>query len=246
MDYHSSTVRKVRRLAEPEGAFMPWGILPWLGVLALSMVSCAAIQGATKSKIQNELASTGQSWVEVSASGRTVTLTGAPPTGDAEKQVISIANAAEDPSNDWLGIPFKNIEVIESFGAPKPDTQSEPDAPPPAPEPDAPVVESPNWNFAISNSVLSLNGEVPNEATRLDIIKTVQNTIETNSETVIEDKLVVLNERPPRGYREVAAAGARAISQCDEGLVSFRDSVLDIDCELPRASEEAVRRELTS
>lgn len=241
--YSHSSVRMVRRVDEPEGSFWPWGVLPWLGVLALSIVSCVAIQETTEAHVERGLVENNLNWVEASASGRTVTLTGSPPSLEAERGAKGFAGLV--PENDWLHVPFQSIDVITDFGGSSDDASGNTGAPAEQPNTNG-QGNSPNWNFTLADRVLTLNGEVPNEPTRLDIIKTVQNSIETDSNTVIEDKLVVLNQRPPRGYRDVAITGARAISKCDEGIVSFRQSVLDIECEISSRSEAALRSDISS
>lgn len=231
--YSRSEVRKVRRLEEPQGSWWPWGILPWLGLLALATYSCSAIQEKTESVVERELAAKNLGWAEANASGRTITLTGTPPSTAAAKRAERVAlDAAE---KNWLGITFDPVKVRSDFDLPAPPP------PPETPPADTPAPSSSaDWNFVLANNVLTLKGEVPDEATRLEIIKVAQ------ARGVTEDQLVVLNERPPEGYQNVAVAGANAISKCDEGIVSFRAKVLSLDCELPRSSEASIRNELTS
>ena len=222
---------------------MPWGLLPILGVLGLSVFACTGIQETTEAFVERELAEQNLSWVEASASGRNVTLTGTPPSPNADNQAARVASEIEE--SDWMTVPFRSIDVVRNL--------KQPATLPPVEEPFIPQIinDTPqpavdaDWNFTLADRVLTLNGEVPNEPTRLDIIEAAQTSIKTPSISAISDNLVVLDSPAPEGYTEVALAGVRAISYCDEGIVSFREKVLDLNCELPRRLQDVVRQEIT-
>lgn len=242
-DYSRTEIRSVRRLEEPRGEFFPMGFLPLLGIFALSVFSCAGIQETTESFVEKKLAANNLDWVEASASGRTVTLNGAVPNAAAEKKATRLSNEVQE--SDWMGVPFPAIDVVRNFTIPEGERDQDKEV-------IAPIAEGPeltkdaDWNFTLANKVLTLNGEVPNEATRLDVIQAAQRAVQAPSISAVSDNLIVLNSEAPEGYSDVASQGIRAISYCDEGIVSFRSKVLDLNCELPRRLESVARQEITS
>ena len=96
-----TTVRWVRRRDEPSSPLWPGAFWPILGILALSLFSCAHIQEQTEAAVERELTAANLEWAEANASGRTIYLTGEAPSREAADRAESVAKLAK--TGTWLG-----------------------------------------------------------------------------------------------------------------------------------------------
>jgi len=256
----TSTVRWVRKRVEPTTSFWPAALWPLLGLLALSVFSCANIQERTEAVTERELTDANLEWAEANASGRYVYLTGdAPSRGEADR-AMRIAKNVE--AGTWLGsklVPaprrvYENFKFPELPPAGTDATPSEPSviepqpATPPNPRPAAPQADlpSPNWNFQLTNGVLELNGQVPTDQIRQDINQLAQASVSPPRFTAVQDNLVVINTTPPSGYLDVAKRGVRVVVQCDQGVSAFANKRFALRCQLPSNKIQQVRADASA
>lgn len=223
-----TSIRRVRRIEEPRSPFLPWGLLLPLSLLGLSVFSCMGLQNKTEAAAERALTDADLGWANAEASGRYVYLTGDAPDESAAKRAVRVVEASVGKT--LIGREFQPLHVYESFEYP---------APKPAPVAPQRAEDSlsPDWSFRSANGVLRLEGQVPDEATRLKIITTAQ----ARSSLPVEDALTEVGYTAPEGYVDVALRGINTVVECDRGVASFRSEVFSLRCELPARTEASVR-----
>ncbi|MEL6475145.1 MAG: OmpA family protein [Pseudomonadota bacterium] len=258
-----TSVRKVRRVEGEQLPFVPYGVLPLLGLCALmliGMTSCAhSIRTAASEAADAALSEVGADWAEARVDGQWITLEGRPPTPAAAIAAESAVRSAK--ASTWLGRAEPVTRVRTAFGpalkasedvpAATPEPEILPDADTPAgdatpAERDAAVEEtvtahSPAWNFRLRSGTLRLAGEIPDRTTRQSILDAANATVSPPDITNVEDRMVVTDQPAPVGYRDMAVRGVRALSRCDSGTATFVDSVFSLNCELPQSAVASVR-----
>ncbi len=242
-----STLRWVRRRNEPRSPFWPTAFWPLLGILALSVFSCAHIQESTEAAAERALADANLDWVEANASGRTIYLTGKAPSAESGDQAKRVAMGVE--ADNWLGTDLAPapVKVHKDFTfASALANEPEPTIVPEASEPQPPVPEpadvlSPDWNFRLSGGVLELNGEVPTDEIRLDIVQLATTSITPPRFSAVDDNLMVTGTTAPEGYLEVARRGVLTVTRCDQGVSTFVNRRFSLTCVLPSSIVEEVR-----
>ena len=253
------TIRRMRRLSEPHAAYFPWHVIFPLGILGLSIFSCAHIQEQTEAAAERALTGAEIAWAEADASGRTIILSGEAPSAKARLRAERIVENTD--TGTWLGsrlvpAPVKVENNLTLTKAPVVNTDtstgndtanSDPRVSQPAPtlsRPPSPTTDTgalmPDWTFRYSGGVLRLEGEVPNEATRSRIVQFAQASVPPGAEP-IEDNLTVRDIDAPEGYVDVAERGIRTVIACDRGMSSFRGERFFLTCELPESAEARVR-----
>lgn len=244
-----TTVRWVRRRDEPSSPLWPAAFWPILGILALSLFSCAHIQEQTEAAVERELSAANLEWAEANASGRTIYLTGEAPSREAADRAESVAKLAK--TGTWLGealVPAP-VRVHSDFtfasslaNEPEPTIDPvDPNPKPPATQPTNSV--SPDWNFRLSEGVLTLNGEVPSERIRQNIVQLATSSIKPPKFMDVEDDLTVANVPAPDGYLRTARRGVRVVTQCDEGVASFVNRRFSLKCHIPANKVQKVRNQ---
>ena len=248
-----TSVRWMRRRAEPSSPLWPGAFWPLLGILALSLFSCAHIQEVTESAAERALTNSNLEWADANASGRTIYLTGeAPSKADADRAVRVVESV---DASTWLGeklVPAP-VRVHEEFtfasrlaNEPEPTVDPVPSEAEPSsgePEPQQSDAQSPDWNFRLSGGVLELNGEVPTEPIRQNIAQLAQSSYDPPRFSAVTDNLTVSNSPGPEGYLDVARRGVSTVIQCDQGVASFVNRRFSLTCHLPSNAESKVRTE---
>ncbi|MBX2804109.1 MAG: OmpA family protein [Myxococcales bacterium] len=230
-------VRRVRRVADPRATFMPWGLLPLLALILLvffAMVPFArgCVQQTTLRSAQQALADAGQGWAVPEVNGQWVVVTGRPPSQEAATLALDAVR------NATANTVFFGRDAVPATSV---TGQFQWDAP-------AAVVDnpSPEWTFRLSNGVLQLVGEVPDEITRTALVDAAQLALDPPRVVAIEDALVVTDVDAPDGFADVALRGVRTVGQCDRGYAEFACERFSLRCELPQAAANKVQTEASA
>ena len=246
-----TTIRWMRRRDEPVSPFWPAAFWPMLGILALSLFSCAHIQEQTEAAAERALTSSNLEWADANASGRTIYLTGEAPSQSDADRAVRVVESVE--TGTWLGAKLvpAPVRVHEDFtfasrlaNEPEPtfdpvDPNSADSEEETAPEPNN--IQSPDWNFRLSGGVLELNGEVTTERVRQNIIQLATSSINPPRFSAVDDNLTVSGGRSPRGYLSVARRGVETVTQCDQGVATFVNRRFSLTCQLPADDVQKVR-----
>lgn len=83
--------------------FVPWGLVPLLGLLALAIIALGPfafgeVQAATEASARKALAEVGADWAKAEVSGQWVTLGGKPPSREAAAQAVAAIKQAKAPT----------------------------------------------------------------------------------------------------------------------------------------------------
>ena len=97
---------------------LPLAALALVAAFAVGPVAHDWIEGSVARETRSRLAAAGFSWVSVSASGQTVTLSGEEPAAGAGGRAVALARAVTCPS--WIGRVSCAATVVGRFAAPAP------------------------------------------------------------------------------------------------------------------------------
>src|SRR5438270_13674247 len=97
---------------------LPLAALAPVGAFAVGPVAHDWIEGSVARETRSRLAAAGFSWVSLSASGQTVTLSGEEPAAGAGGRAVAVARAVTCPS--WIGRMSCAATVVGRFAAPAP------------------------------------------------------------------------------------------------------------------------------
>ena len=247
-----TTIRWVRRRDEPSAPLWPSAFWPLLGILALTLFSCAHIQEQTEAAAERALTNADLNWAEANASGRTIYLTGEAPSQNAADRAKRVVESVD--AGNWLGarlVPapvrvhgdftFASSAPTDAEPANVTDTSDPEPTPETQPEARPNGVKSPDWNFRLSGGVLELNGEMPTEALRQNVVQLATSSINPPRFSAVEDNLTVSNVRVQSGYFASARRGVETVTQCDQGVASFINRRFSLDCQLPADAIQRVR-----
>ncbi|MEQ1570370.1 MAG: OmpA family protein [Myxococcota bacterium] len=229
-----TTIRKVRRTTEPQLPFFPWGLVPLVGLVAVLVASApvakVAIEAVALDGARDALRAGGHGWVEVSASGQHLTLTGAPPTPSAVTGLEERVLAVTAPT--WLGARAPATHVTAEWRAAA--------APCPVAPTEAPTgVPASTGGFVFQRAAgsLSLTGDVADAATHAAVVDAVT----AAGVTGLVDGLTERGAAPSPAERVAAVRAVDTLAKCDTGRASWKDGTFALTCELGRAAEPAVR-----
>jgi len=229
-----------RRTDKIQRPFIPYGLLPLLGLGIVSLFAITSfangVENRAKAAAEDALLEAGAVWAKPEANGQWVTLTGTPPS---DLEAAKAQRAVRDQKGGtWLGFKAKPVTRVNTNW-----TYAE------VVEPVAPVTSlapSPDWRFELANGLMTLTGEVPDEASRARIVREARALINPPRLTSIQDQLVVTGEAPPRGYQAVALRGVSTVAQCDYGVASFQSEQFSLRCGLPQASSASVQAQASA
>lgn len=235
------TVRRVRRTASDRLPFIPFGLVPLLGLLLLTLFgllifSRGWVQQTTERTAQTALSEIGANWATPKVSGQWVVLEGHPPSQIEATRALDAVRVAK--ASTLLGSAVPATRVTERFTWP--DATSSPAGT----EPDATAAATNlEWNFKLADRILRLEGDVPDELTRRHI---VQDARLIRGITRVDDLLVVKDAPAAEGYLDIALRGVSTVGKCDSGTATFTDNRFSLLCELPEAGAAAVRAEASA
>lgn len=244
--------RLVRRASTNVLPFAPFGLAPLVGLallLGFALVPFARgwIEQATERAAQAALAEAGATWARPVVSGQWVVLEGRPPSQADADRALAAVRAAKAPT--ILGLRAAPVTRLrerfdwtgETTGSADPAT-----APAERPAPAGPAEpltgDLPEWRFELSDGVLLLQGETPDEETRAAIIEEAEGVIDPPRIAAVDDRLTVVSGLA-RGEAVTAVAlqGVRRIGGCDEGRAAFEAGRLSLRCAVPEAVAASLR-----
>jgi OmpA-OmpF porin, OOP family len=225
----TSRVREWIRLREPRWAFVPWGLLPLLGLLAVMLFGMTAfahssIESTVRDQTEAALRKEGYSGVKVAVSGQMVTLSGVLPAGsgaDATEKVLALARTTTCPT--WAGDATCAISVDGAFAAPG-----------------APV-QMPDYLFKQEAGVLRLTGEVPDQATRERVVALAQGLVGRSKITSVDDQLRIREVPVPEGYQAIVTRGVQTAARCLGGQSKLQAASFSLDCDVAADTEAQLR-----
>lgn len=225
----TQSVRRFRRSSTPM-AWWPWGIL-FLGSLllwlffGLAVVAPSWVEQVTERTARQALEGVDATWATPEVSGQTVVLRGLPPS----RQAAAKAEAAvrEAKAATWLGDYPPAIYVSGDYDA--------------RPAVTAPTPAGLEWAFRLDDGVMTLEGEVPDTATRSAIETAAQAVLDPPRIERIDNRLVVADTKVPDGYASVVQRGIANLSRCDLGVAEFSCDRYSLLCELPESRAAVVR-----
>jgi len=238
----SRSVRRYRRASGDGLAFNPFGLAPLLGLILLALFAATtfarhSVETSVRRSAEQVLSDAGADWAEISVSGQWVRVTGTPETPEEGQRLLSSIRAARAPT--WLGPARPVTRVTGTFGA-----AGTPVSPAiPAAGGKAAVSgnrRSPEFLFRLAGARLTLDGHMPDIATRDAVIAAASNSRPAHIEAVVS-KLETVGHAPPEGFRDTALRGIEVLKLCDAGTVSLTAGYFDVRCELPESEAEQVR-----
>ena len=201
------TKRLLIRRHEPAPLSFPgWLSLFGLGTLllfALIPFAFAWIQDSAESAAKDALSAADMEWADVSVSGQRITLEGMAPSAAAKNSAETLVRAAQRPA--MFGFDARPVTVVRNrlkvASAPAPQTT-----------PAAPLTPH-NLSYVLDRTVLVLNGEVPDDATRRTIVDAAQSRLNPPRLTSISDRLQVTGRTTEPGFAEAALRGVNTLSR---------------------------------
>lgn len=230
-------IRRVRRVDVGRAPFVPHGLLPLLGLLAVLLFGIlpfanGVIQTSAERAARQALSAQSASWANIDVSGQRVRLTGSPPSTDAARRA---ADAVRDARAATLFGQFRPVtRVIEDFNAPSALTPPAGTSPLATPADAAAAPHVLDWAFRLSDGELRLNGEVPDEDARVAILQIAADSRDPPRITTVTDDLIVANTTNPEGADDVSLRAIRALTRCDSGEARYQDARFSFFCELAR------------
>lgn len=234
------TVRRYRAASGDGLPFIPYGLLPLIGLALLLLVAWTtfaphSVERVVRQTAERAILDADADWARVHVSGQWVTLLGVPPTPEAGDRLVRTVRAARAPT--WLGQARPITRVSSDFGGNslRPDLAAATTSPAVTPS-----TAAPEFLFRLSGSKLTLDGRMPDIATRDAIVAAANDNRPIRIEEVTSN-LEAIGQPAPEGFRETALRGIAALRICDTGTASLTAMHFNLRCELPESEAERVR-----
>lgn len=235
---------RVRRFRTASGdglPFLPYGLLPVLGFILLTLIAWSnfaphSVERVVRQVAEQVVIDTGADWASLRVSGQWVEVNGVPPTPEAGERLLNAIRTGRAPT--WLGQARPATRVTGAFG-PDPVRPSQANR-----ETDTALsaqLDQPEFLFRLSGPKLTLEGRVPDIATRDAVYQAANSNRPVRIEEV-QNNLETIGIPPPAGFREAALRGVETLKLCDTGTASFTSLHFDLRCELPNSEAERVRQ----
>lgn len=239
------TTHRARRFRAASGdgfAFAPYGLLPILGLCLLTLIAWTtfarhSVEEVVRRTAEHVIIDTDARWASARVSGQWVTVTGAPPTPEAGERLLNNIRTARAPV--WLGNARPVTRVTGQFGAQAAGPDQAFSAGSAFPRLSA-GSNTPEYLFRLSGTKLTLDGRVPDIATR-DAVIQAANTNRPARIELVESNLDTIGIAAPDGFRDVALRGVEILKLCSSGTASLTALHFDLRCELPESEAERVR-----
>jgi OmpA-OmpF porin, OOP family len=233
-------VRRFRVASDDGLPFLPYGLLPVLGLFLLTFIAWStfaphSVESVVRRTAEKAVADAGADWANVRVSGQWVEVTGMPPTPEAGERLLNDIHKARAPT--WLGPARPVSRVTGNFG-PEPVRPSQANG-----EADGALSanrDQPEFLFRLSGPKLTLDGRVPDIATRDAVFQAANANRPVRIEEV-QNNLEAIGIPPPAGFRDAALRGVETLKLCDTGTASFTSLHFDLRCELPASEADRVR-----
>ena len=232
----TQTVRQFRAARGDGLGFVPFG-LPVIGLALLLLIGWIAlapnsIERQALYTAETIVRESGATWASVEASGQWITVTGNPPTPEAGQRLVRSIHQAKAPT--WLGSARPITRVEANFGAAASGSGS-------ASAGTAQSATTPEYLYRLSGTTLTLDGRMPDIATRDSVVSAANEDLPDHIEEVVSN-LEPLGTATPTGFPETAIRGVEALKLCNAGTASFTSLTFALNCEAPESEVEAVRR----
>ena len=225
--------RKLRRIKNSSFPFYPYWLVPLLCLGLLSYFATSCVHSTTQRTTDDTLEKIGANWVRPDVSGRLVTLRGTPPADADTSAIYSAVRNAK--SKTLFGSGIQATRVIEAYDSPAPSLISDTPA---GPAPTADISDH-SWQFTRRNNVLTLTGEVTDEAMRTSVVESAQ--FAANGLRV-DDQLTVTGRRAGTGYATTAMRGVQALGRCSSGTADFDNNAFNLRCEAAQSEADTLRQ----
>jgi len=230
--------RKLRRREYSNFPFFPYWALPALCLGLLSLFATSCVHSRTQDTTTEALGKIGADWVRPVVSGRWVTLAGTPPSAADASAAYEAVNTARSKTLFGGGVQAtrvsENYNIASGAISASDGTDSSSDATAVAAE-----ATDHNWRFDRKDNVMTLSGEVPDEAMRSSLIESAEFT---SNGARIADELTVTNRTAKAGYSTTALRGVQSLGRCTSGIATFEGNVFALTCEAAQADAINLRR----
>jgi hypothetical protein len=169
-----------------------------------------SIERRVSAEIRADLDHAGHGWARIQLVGRRVSLVGTAPTEEAATEALVVAAAAR--CDAWIAQVTCARRVTGGFTT---------------------DLEWPTIRATVKYRVLTLSGEVPDEATRWAIVDRARVAVERGYIQRYVDDLQILGHGAPVGVDATAALVSRMSALCESGGASLEHGVVSIDCVVP-------------
>ncbi|MFN7177953.1 OmpA family protein [Hyphomonas sp.] len=237
---HVAVTKTVRRFRATRGdglSFIPFGLLPLTGLALLLLISWLSIAPGSVERValrtaEQVVREAGADWARVSASGQWITLSGNPPTPEAGQRLVNSIRQAKAPT--WLGAARPVTRVSANFGTGGSGTALSSATSPTA-------FNTPEFLYRLSGTTMTLDGRMPDIATRDAVIDAANENRPAHIEEVISN-LETLGTSPPQGFPDTALRGVSTLKLCTSGTASFTGLTFALRCEAPESDVDALQR----
>jgi outer membrane protein OmpA-like peptidoglycan-associated protein len=218
--------RYFQKLAEPRWPFMPWGLLPLLGLGAVTLFGVSSfaqgwIEKSVHDNTRAKLNASGLGWVKLAVSGQQVTLSGEEPKTGAGN--LAIDTAKEALCQDFAGEHPCAISVEGSFTQP------------------AVKAPWPDYKFVLADGVMVLRGQAPDEATRTRLVEKAKTLFRAPEFSSVKDELTIAPEKTRDGYEGALLRGVETASRCVHGESTLTKEAFGLQCEVHADTESPLR-----
>ena len=200
-------------------------------LIALIPFAFGVIQAGTQSTAEDALTAANIDWANVSTSGQRVTLDGIAPSNAEKRRAEKIVKEATRPAA--FGIQARPVTHIKNNLRVTSATL-------PAAAPEI-ALTSHDWSYTLDRTVLELEGEVPDAATRKLIIDAANARLSPPRLTAVSDKFTVTGRPAEPGFTEVALRGVNTLSRCGTGIAGYHNSEFTLSCEAGAGQVEEIQ-----
>ena len=246
-----TTRRKVRRSAAARRPFVPWGLLPLLGLVgllffALIWFSRHQVEDIAEMSAERALASVGADWARATASGQRVVIEGAAPSREAAARAVEAVREVRAGTPFGAARPVTRIVDRQTVSTPSPtqpttDALPEPDIVAPS-DPASASSQVPDWTYSLSQGVITLEGEVGSGDARRRIVMAADREVDPPRLVAVQDRLVISSVADSPELTDLSLQAVRALSECISGAASFRDGRFSLICDAPEGRAQSVEQ----
>lgn len=230
------SVRHYRRADSTVMPFLPYGLVPVTGLVALllfgwSVLAFTTIQGSARAASERALAEAGEHWATVRTSGQWVVLGGTPPSPEAGQRALAAVKTATVAT--WLGNARPVTRVKANFANSQPAQANFITTPGSAP--------GPEFLFRLTAGTLTLNGQIPTSTLKTELAARAESRKSPDHIVDVINGLNVTQAELPYGFDVIAQRGIDTLSECKSGTASFTDLTFNLRCEADDAKVSDIR-----
>lgn len=252
-DAGSGRRRRVRRAVYGRRDFVPWGLLPLLGLVALLLFALIwfarhQVQEVAETVAQRALVAAGADWAQASASGQHVYIEGRAPSREAADRALEAVSQARAATPFGRARPVTRVIDRQAVSSGPPDPQTGTDSALPPPDETAAEIDGdmPEWTYGLSQGVLTLEGEVGGGDARRRIVTAAQREIDPPRLAAVRDRLVISDVDDTPELTDLSLQAVRAISECISGATSLREGEFSLICDVPEGEGANVEQIATT